>query len=83
MNKKTKNVTAFVVASSIGGLIVGWRRLGTQVANRFPEIDPKICRKAYRNMMLKALTNRLPEDLDKLNDEQIDVIFLREVALIK
>ena len=48
-----------------------------QLYERFPELDRKIIRKAYRNMWVNALLQKYTEEvLD--DDENADEVFLNE-----
>ena len=46
---------------------------------RFPDVDRKIVRKAYRRMLLKALTGGYTDDLQSASDADMDVLFKVEV----
>ena len=48
-----------------------------QLYERFPELDRKIIRKAYRNMWVNALLQKYPEEVMD-DDEKMDEVFLNE-----
>ena len=48
-----------------------------QLYERFPELDRKIIRKAYRNMWVNALLQKYPEEMLD-DDEKADEVFLNE-----
>lgn len=48
-----------------------------QLYERFPELDRKIIRKAYRNMWVNALLQKYQEEVMD-DDEKMDEVFLNE-----
>lgn len=58
-------VTAYVVV------------LKKSLTNRFPDLEPKLLRKAYVKFLLGSATWKYG-DLSNLSDQQMDVLFLRE-----
>ena len=80
MNNKQKATLCVLAVFGVAG-VVQFKRYQKMVCTRFPEIDPKIARKAYRTMFMKAATNQydtLPE-----SDEDMDKLFLAEVIAIE
>lgn len=71
---KTKIALAFVIMIP---LLASWkmRTLQNDIADRFPDLDPKLRRKTFRKMLAMALTSQLP-DIDDHTDEEMDLIFL-------
>ena len=79
MNNPAKIATSVAVVSLGAVSVVQWRSLIADMLERFPDIDPKIVKKAYRAFLMKALTGQL-EDLSNLNDSMMDKLFLAEVT---
>lgn len=74
MNKNQKIAIA-VTAAAVVGTVVQTHVYINQIMDRFPELDRKVARKAFRIMMTRALTGQY-ENIDISTDEQNDVIFL-------
>ena len=65
----------FVATTASYGLLTVWHH---QLYERFPELDRKIIRKAYRNMWVNAiLLQKYPEEVMD-DDEKMDEVFLNE-----
>ena len=75
--KKTMTILVsllFVATTASYGLLTVWHH---QLYERFPELDRKIIRKAYRNMWVNALLQKYPEEVMD-DDEKMDEVFLNE-----
>lgn len=78
MDNNTKTAIAVaVVAIAVVGATVQMKSLSNQVVERFPDIDPKVARKAYRKMMLKAAAGQYT-DAELSDDAAMDKLFLVE-----
>lgn len=74
MSKKTK----FAIAIPFGMVVIFCTllyRWYQDIYTRFPELDRKVARKAYRKMLWKAFTGQLPDDLDDYTDEEMDDVY--------
>lgn len=80
MNKNTKKTAATIIV--VGGVTVvaakTMNHYHQDIYNRFPELDRKIGRKAFRRFLWHSFTQQTG-DLQDLTDEQMDVLFLEEV----
>ena len=75
--KKTLTILVsllFVATTASYGLLTVYHH---QLYERFPELDRKIIRKAYRNMWVNALLQKYPEEVMD-DDEKMDEVFLNE-----
>ena len=75
--KKTLTILVsllFVATTASYGLLTVWHH---QLYERFPELDRKIIRKAYRNMWVNILLQKYPEEVMD-DDEKMDEVFLNE-----
>ena len=75
--KKTMTILVsllFVATTASYGLLTVWHH---QLYERFPELDRKIIRKAYRNMWVNALLQKYQEEVMD-DDEKMDEVFLNE-----
>jgi hypothetical protein len=77
---KTIITTAVVTAVSVAAAL-HYRSMSDAVVARFPEIDSKIARKAYRRMLIKAYSGEY-NDIDTASDDAMDVLFNVEVFRI-
>lgn len=77
MTKNQKIAAAAVVSLTVVAAIQ-YKSLVTQVEARFPEIDKKIVRKAYRNMMMKSFAGGYATE-SMSSDQAMDAFFLTEV----
>ena len=50
--------------------------------NRFPYLDNKDIRKAYKRMLMKAARGEYPQEMLEYTDGQMDCLFLKEVYLL-
>lgn len=80
MNNNQKMIAATAIA--IGALsvfsVIQLNTYVKQLQERFPEIDKKIVRKAYRNMLIAAFAQEYG-DLDGLDVQLMEKLFLDEV----
>lgn len=68
-------VAGFAAASAA----VKFRSYHQDLYGRFPDVDRKIVRKAFRRMLLKALTGQYTDDLQSASDADMDVLFKVEM----
>lgn len=73
MNKKAVLIGTFLVGCGALGFAKTWMGYIKMLEERFPEIDPKVIRKAYRKFMMLAITQKIA--VSDLNDEEMDKIF--------
>lgn len=79
MNETQKTAIAILIVGAISASVAAQlHKYHQDLYARFPAIDRKIVRKAYRRFLLKAYSGRTG-DLQDLTDEQMDVLFLAEV----
>lgn len=71
--KKTALIATFLVGCGVLGVAKTWMSYIKMLEERFPEIDPKVIRKAYRKFMMLAVTQKIA--VSDLNDEEMDKIF--------
>lgn len=76
MNKKTVATAGTVIVAL--GFAIGFHTLSTQTVDRFPHLDPKTCRKAFRRLMFKAVSGQYEQNLDDYDDAAMDELFLEE-----
>lgn len=82
MNKNQKILASavLVVGLTVVVAVTKWQSWIQDIEGRFPEIDRKILRKAYRKFMTNSALGKYNDlDLDVYDDEQMDVLFMREV----
>ena len=80
MNKKT--AISLVAVGMIGVAAVYTRSIANDLHDRFPHLSKKVLMRAYASMMRKSMAGHYP-DIDDMTDDEMDVIFLAEVAAIK
>jgi hypothetical protein len=80
MNKNQKILasTATVIGLTVVTATIAWIGFINYLEARFPEIDHKIIRKAFRMMLTNASLGKY-SDLDSSNEEQTEALFLVEV----
>ena len=75
--KKTMTILVSLLFVATTASYVRFTLWHHQLYERFPELDHKIIRKAYRNMWVNALLQKHTEEaLD--DDEEADEVFLNE-----
>lgn len=55
--------------------------IDNDMKNRFPEIDPKIRRKAYRKFLSNSMNN-VYGDMDDFDAAKMDQLFLEQVRIL-
>ncbi len=75
-----------IIAGTIAAIgafctVAYYKTLSNDLADRFPEIDPTIRRKAYAKFMSNALNQRYG-DMDDFDDETMDQLFLEQVRIV-
>ena len=83
MNKNTAKVVAWtaVVTASIFVIAQTKLRYNKMLYERFPEFDHKVIRKAYKKLMLEAVSGKV--DVESWSDDEFDQHFRREVYLMQ
>lgn len=77
-NTQKTTIASVVVVGAIAAIAVQFHSYHQDLYGRFPELDRKIVRKAYRRMMLVALSGQLTDE-QTANDDTMDRVFLDEV----
>lgn len=62
-------------------LYIQLKRYQKQVVDRFPDLDPKVSRKAYNNMLKNAFMQKYTET-EMQDNASMDELFLKEYALL-
>jgi hypothetical protein len=66
-------ISAVLVSATALAALVSYEGSTSALIERFPNVDPKILRKAHKQMIKDALAQKLP---DATSDEDYDKIFL-------
>lgn len=84
MNNQNKKTTASVLVVGTAVVVAAStvRSYNQDIYNRFPQVDRKVARKAYRKMLWKAFNGELT-DAQTSTDEIMDVVFLDLVRQIE
>lgn len=82
MTNTQKKIALIGLAFVVAGSFVLYQYAHFQIiVKRFPDLDPKVVKAAYKNLMKKAAVGDYG-DIQDYTEEQMDRIFLQEVALI-
>lgn len=80
MNNPAKIAIASVaVVATVAAVAKTSHDYNQDLYERFPDVDRKIVRRAYRRMMTKAFTGQYETDMQHWNDEVMDTLFRVEV----
>lgn len=74
MNKTTLTASALVIGVAIVATYK-WQTYLNDLAGRFPDLDRKVIRKAYRQF-LKNAANDVYGPMQDFSDEKMDALFL-------
>lgn len=80
MNNPTKiAIASIAVVGTVAAVAKTSHDYNQDLYERFPDVDRKIVRQAYRRMMTKAITGHYQADMQHWNDELMDTLFRVEV----
>lgn len=82
MTNTQKIAASVVIVVAVTATAVKVHEYNTDLYGRFPELDRKVVRKAFRKMMAKSLRGELT-DAQTANDDTMDATFLRIVCDMK
>lgn len=80
LNNRKFAAASIVTAIAVLGAGLTLRSYHKDLYGRFPDIDRKVVRQAYRKFVARAAKGQI--DTDGLTDAEMDRLFLQEIAEI-